>query len=83
MIILASLNIVYTPFDISYFYHGDLTILLTLYYTILSAGVIAAVLSIVLAVRPCFRMSSATVQTTSPIGIIGKHKHRDEDTCGN
>ena len=77
MIILTSLNIVYTPFDISYFYHGDLTILLTLYYTILSAGVIATVVSIVLSVRPCFRMSSPTVQNTSTIGIIG----RDNDTC--
>ena len=67
MIILTSLNIVYTPFDISYFYHGDLSILLTLYYTVLSAGVIAAVISIVLIVVACFKRN---VQTPHQ----GKHK---------
>ena len=46
LVILVSLNIVYTPYDITYFYHGELTILLTLYYTILSCGVLAGMVSL-------------------------------------
>ena len=69
MIILASLNIVYTPYDISYLYHGvsmltlcvvtvltyfkELTILLTLYYTLLACGVLAAIVSVFLSVMSC------------------------------
>ena len=46
LVILVSLNIVYTPYDITYFYHGELTILLTLYYTLLSCGVLAGLVSL-------------------------------------
>ena len=46
LVILVSLNIVYTPYDISYFYHGELTILLTLYYTLLASGLLAGVVSL-------------------------------------
>ena len=46
VVILASLNIVYTPYDITYFYHGQLTILLSLYYTLLSSAVLAGLVSL-------------------------------------
>ena len=46
LVILVSLNITYTPYDMTYFYHGELTILLTLYYTLLSCGVLAGLVSL-------------------------------------
>ena len=46
LVILVGLNIVYTPYDLTYFYHGELSILLTLYYTLLSCGAVAGLLSL-------------------------------------
>ena len=46
LVILVSLSIVYTPYDITYFYHGQLTILLSLYYTLLSSAVLAGLVSL-------------------------------------
>ena len=46
LVILVGLNITYTPYDLTYFYHGELSILLSLYYTLLSCGALAGLLSL-------------------------------------
>ena len=89
MVILTSLNIVYTPFDISYFYHGvrrrasklrddftsrqktnknstaqDLSILLSLYYTLLVCGVLAILVTIATTSLNCVAVMSSSSQQT-------------------
>lgn len=46
LVILVGLNITYTPYDLTYFYHGELSILLSLYYSLLTCGALAGLSSL-------------------------------------